>query len=202
VQGYYRVEYLYENPASGSAGTLVVRPGARPTWDKQADMKTVPLHGNKAAGRVALVDDADYEIVRSYRWCVWERPRPPGRTSGPYAEAFVMRNGRQKHILMHKLLTGYPKTDHVNGDGLDNQRSNLRPATQGQNAMNRRSKLGTSSKFKGVSWDRKARKWHAFIKLDGRQKHLGFFTEEEAAARAYDSAARELFGEYAKPNFA
>jgi AP2 domain len=160
-------------------------------------MKTVPLYGAKAAGRVALVDDDDYDLVMRYRWYVHEQVKRPGRRSlGPYAVVTAPRL-----ILMHRLITGYARTDHINHDTLDNRRANLRAATHVQNMRNQRPWVKASSRFKGVTWDRSHSKWRARIWVGDKCHHLGRFTSEEEAARAYDEAARELFGEYAYLNF-
>lgn len=159
-------------------------------------MRTVPLYGKVAAGRVALVDDADYEMVSRYRWNVREQKSSRGTVWGPYAKAKVP-GGQGACVFMHKLLTGWPATDHRNGDGLDNQRSNLRPATAAQNNHNQRPWPGHSSRFKGVSWHRSRRRWQAQIKVDGKNRHLGFFASEEDAARVYETAALEIQGSYA-----
>jgi hypothetical protein len=102
---------------------------------------------------------------------------------------------------MHKMLTGWPQTDHIDHNGLNNQRSNLRPATGGRNLQNARKRAGASSVHKGVSWDSSHSKWLARICVDGHQRFLGYCLSEEDAARAYDSAAREAFGAYACLNF-
>ena len=163
-------------------------------------MKTVPLHGAKAAGRVALVDDDDYELVSGYRWRVWERRRGPnGAIWGPYAVASVSSR-RGGCIQMHQLITGWPMTDHRNGNGLDNQRSNLRPATVAQNTQNARPQAGSSSRYKGVTWHKKLSKWQAEIKVGGKHRYLGVFVSEEDAALAYNVAALEAYGEYAYLN--
>ena len=162
-------------------------------------MMTVPLHGRIAAGRVALVDDEDYELVMQYRWNVFEETRN-GLLHGPYAITSRTVAGKPRNMRMHQLLTDWPRTDHINHDGLDNQRHNLRPATGAQNQWNARSGSGTS-KYKGVNWDRRYGKWRAVIRPAGRQQHLGYFASEEAAARAYDAAALEIGGEYAYINF-
>ena len=95
-------------------------------------MMTVPLGGKKAAGRVALVDDEDYELVNQYRWHVREDARP-GHRSGPYAGTCLPGpGGKFVFVFMHTLVTDFPKPDHIDGNGLNNQRSNLRPATAGQ----------------------------------------------------------------------
>lgn len=165
-------------------------------------MKTVPLGGKKAAGRVALVDDEDYELVMQYKWTVWEPERrgPGQRPNGPYAITNVTVGGRQRSVRMHKMLTGWPLTDHIDHDGLNNQRSNLRPATWGENARNARPRQGCSSQYKGVSQARRGL-WVAYIDLDGCRSDLGYFVSETEAACAYDAAARELHGEFACTNF-
>lgn len=159
-------------------------------------MKTVPLYGKKAAGRVALVDDDDYELVMRYRWRVWEKPHGPGQRTQPYAATNPRINGRKTYLPMHRLITGYAQTDHINHDSLDNQRSNLRPATTQQNAQNQRSKIGSSSRYRGVSLFRRTGRWQ--VMFNGR--YIGTFVCEEDAADAYDAAALETWGEYAYLN--
>lgn len=162
----------------------------------------VPLYGKWARGRVALVDVEDFDLVMQYRWSVMEAVRGRGR-SGPYAvtSSICDANGKQRTTRMHVLIMGQLWIDHVNGDGLDNRRSNLRPATVAQNNRNRRPTVGTSSQFKGVRWYPPREKWNARIGHNGKLRHLGYFEDEIEAAKAYDEAARLLFGEYARPNF-
>jgi hypothetical protein len=167
-------------------------------------MRTVTLSGQKAAGRVALVDDADYELVSRYKWHLHEQDRGAGRrTAGPYARTGVYNpaDRRTKMILMHVLITGISTgIDHANGNGLDNQRSNLRPSGQGLNTANARAAVGKSSRFKGVRRHREG-KWEARIRIGGCPTYLGLFAAEEDAARAYDIAAVAQWGEFARPNF-
>lgn len=165
---------------------------------EQIDMMTVPLHGKKAAGRVALVDDEDYGFVLPYRWNL-----QPCRTSGAYAiaNAIRFRDGKPTTVKMHQVITGWAITDHINGDGLDNRRANLRPATPAQNAQNRRKHRPTSSQYKGVSWNKRERAWVALLRSRPRITYLGKFASEVEAARAYDAAALEAWGEYACLNF-
>jgi hypothetical protein len=170
-------------------------------------MKTVPLYGKVAAGRVALVDDADYDLVMQHRWNVQERTRPNGSKIGPYAFTSDCGSDRTVIVWLHRLLMpGVAQVDHEDGDGLNNQRSNLRPATNMQNHANERKTRTyggrpTSSRFKGVYWHKAAGKWLAQIGADGKHRYLGLFADEAEAARAYDAAAREAFGEFAKVNF-
>lgn len=166
--------------------------------------REVPLYGKKASGRVALVDEADYELVMQYRWRLWENVRLCGSTAGPYALTTApaeCAGGKRREIRMHKLITGWEQTDHRNHDGLDNQRHNLRDATGAQNNRNRRPEAGTASPYKGVCWHGQAGKWFAKIWVQDRSVCLGFYVDPEDAARAYDAAAREHFGEFAWFNF-
>jgi hypothetical protein len=108
-------------------------------------------------------------------------------------------------IPLHRAIINAPKglyVDHINGDTLDNRRANLRIATNSQNQANRiRLKSGTSSRYRGVTWNKASQKWQAGIKCNLKSTHLGLFESEEEAARAYDRAAREMFGSFARPNF-
>jgi hypothetical protein len=105
---------------------------------------------------------------------------------------------------MHRQLLGLTdpseQVDHRNHDGLDNRRENLRPCTNQQNQHNQRKRAGCTSRYKGVHWDFRNGSWRAAIKAEGRTIHLGRFQDEDDAARAYDDAARRLFGEFALTN--
>lgn len=164
-------------------------------------MRTIALNGKKAAGRVALIDDADYELVGQYSWHVIEKLKGLRGNHGPYAEAWMPRNGKQVRVLMHRLLVDYREVDHADGNGLNNQRSNLRPITvHGQNQANSKPRRGYTSKFKGVSWAAQGY-WRADIMVKRRRTNLGYFKTEEDAARAYDAAAVAAWAEYARVNF-
>lgn len=162
-------------------------------------MKTVHLGGKKAAGRVALVDDEDYDLVLPYNWyCV--EVTTPGKRSGPYARTTVFSDtGKSGALFMHNLIVDYPKPDHIDGDGLNNQRSNLRRVSASQSAINRRT-WGRSA-YRGVCWYRRYSKWNATITYRRKSRNLGYFASEEDAALAYDAAARELHGAFARLNF-
>ena len=168
-------------------------------------MQEIPLTGKNAHGRVTRIDDGDLELVTRYRWRVHE-----SRVTGlSWAVAYMSLCGGKygggegiSNFPMHTLITGFALTDHRNGDGLDNQRSNLREATYAQNAWNRRAKQGSQTGFKGVNWSGdRTRRWQARIMKDGKRCFLGNFDTPVEAALAYDAAARALFGEFAWVNF-
>jgi hypothetical protein len=150
-------------------------------------------------GMVAIVDDEDAYLA-AYNWCA----SPEASTR--YAVRGVRRGGRQVTIRLHRVITNAPPgfdVDHINGNGLDCRRSNLRVVTRAQNTRNARRRRDNTSGFKGVSWSAKAGRWSARVGsgIRGKRIWLGYFSTKEAAARAYDDAARAQYGQYASPNF-
>ena len=164
-------------------------------------MRTVPHSGKKAAGRIALVDDEDYDLIEQYRWYVEERIFPSGSISGPYARTSIHVKHKYILVFMHIMITGWSQVDHKNHNGLDNQRKNLRQADNFQNQANRKRDFDSTSPYKGVTWSKTSGKWIARISIGGVRRSLGYFTDETEAAHAYDTAAAEAFGEYAWINF-
>jgi hypothetical protein len=155
----------------------------------------VPL----SQGLVALVDQADLQRVLAVG--SWHVNR--GGES-VYAQHSSSLDGRTTHVSMHRfVLDAGPgqEVDHVNHDGLDNRRANLRLCGAAQNQANQPKAAGASSRFKGVTWRSGRRRWEASIKVAYRTRFLGRFGTEEAAARAYDAAAVEAFGTFAVLNF-
>lgn len=153
-------------------------------------MKLIPL----SKGLFAKIDDADYSLVAKFAW--WSTTSPHSKTN--YAEGFI--SSRKKKIKMHHLITGERRVDHRNGDGLDNQRSNLRPCTHAQNMKNRRPRSGTKAGFKGVYYSKGSRKWVAEIVSDGQWHYLGLHLTPRQAALAYNEAAIKYHGEFARLN--
>lgn len=157
-------------------------------------MREIPL----TQGLVALVDDSDYEAVSQFRWYAHRQ-----RRFNVYAKRSVAdptRRQRQLGVSMHCWLLGALGVDHINGDGLDNRRANLRVATPQQNRANCHAVEGTSL-FRGVYLYKRSRRWVAQINHGGHKVWIGVFVDQEAAARAYDEHAREVFGEFAALNF-
>jgi len=162
-------------------------PNFRPKPAEPAgDVKRIPL----GDGRYALVDAADYEHLSQYTWYL--------------ANDYAARRENGKIVLMHAQIMKPPKgmmVDHANHSKLDNTRANLRICTRQENMWNARKHSDAASVFKGVGLRKRDQRWYARIYVEGRQVWLGFFTEEAEAARAYDRAAVEHFGEFACVNF-
>ncbi len=130
-------------------------------------------------GKYTLVDNDDYEILNNYKWYAKR-----GTNTFYAARSILNKDGNQKTIRMHRLLMDAPdslEVDHKDGNGLNNQRSNIRLATKSQNRMNRPKQSRNISGFKGVSWDKIHRAWIAYITLDGVQKNLGYFKSKQEA---------------------
>ena len=152
--------------------------------------KLIPL----TQAKFAIVDAEDYEWLNQYKW----HAKKHKNTS--YAE--TQKNG--KLIKMHRLITSAPPhlfVDHRDHNGLNNRRYNLRLCTNQQNVFNRRPRPGGTSKYKGVYWHKKTKKYTAAIKANGKRYYLGYFDDEIEAAVVYDIKAMELFGEFAYLNF-
>lgn len=156
-------------------------------------MKTIPL----TMGVAAIVDDEDYDrIVAMGKWCASKRPHTF------YGIRAVRRDdGTRTSRHMHAAITGWDFVDHIDGNGLNNTRGNLRPADRAQNSCNSRRRTDNKSGYRGVSWSRTNDKWRAVIHRYGKRTHLGYYATADEAARAYDDAAREMHGAFATLNF-
>lgn len=154
-----------------------------------SDIRFIPL----TKGYVAIVDADDYERLAQYKWQV----------SKARNNLYAARKQGGMTIKMHRQILNAPRhlyCDHINHNGLDNRKCNLRLCTPAQNTYNKRPLPNSTSKYKGVSWDRKARKWQAEIRHHSRTIHIGYFEYELDDAIAYDDYAIELFGEFAYLN--
>ncbi len=146
-------------------------------------------------GQVTLVDNEDFHKLNQYKW------RVNTRRLNLYA---IRRNGKMTSSRMHREILNAPlgmEIDHIDGNGLNNQRSNLRVVTHMQNMQNAKTHRDNVSGFKGLSWDRKACKWMVRIQLEKKYLFLGLFKYKWSAVKAYDRAALKFFGRYAKLNF-
>jgi len=152
--------------------------------------KEIPL----THGKIALVDDADYEWLRQWRWSAWSHKR------NWYA---IRYQGKpRKNIFMHVEIIKPSECmviDHRDRNGLNNQRYNLRECTNVQNFRNRRRQINNTSGYIGV--DKNRGRWRARVDFYGKKIHVYYGYDLEAAARAYDAKAFELFGEFASLNF-
>ena len=145
-------------------------------------------------GKVAIVDDADYEWLSAFKWYC-SADGYAGRTWSQWEDGGVVRRWtEQMHVIIMGKRPGM-QIDHANGNTLDNRRSNLRHATLSQNRANRRRRKEFSSKYKGVH--RHGDRWTSTICLNGEHFHLGRFKTQEEAAAVYAKAAREKFGDFA-----
>lgn len=159
-------------------------------------MKQIPL----SQGKFALVDDEDYEFLMQWKWY----------TYWSWNTFYVARNssikgGKKKCFLkIHRVILNVSDSnlyvDHIDGNGLNNQKSNLRVCTNSENSRNRGAQANNKSGFKGVCWYAKGSKWHAQITVNKNNVHIGYFDIKEDAAHAYNEAAKKYHGEFAKMN--
>lgn len=149
--------------------------------------KQIPL----TQGKFALVDDEDYDFLIQWKWYY--------KTEG-YAARNERTNKGRKTVRMHRVIMNTPhgmETDHADGNRLNNLKSNLRICTKSENQRNQTPK---KHKHKGAFFDKHDGKWSAHIRINGKPKRIGRFSSEVDAARAYNKAAVEIYGEFAKLN--
>jgi len=168
-------------------------------------MVLIPLRGKVAAGRcTSVADDVAGEVLK-HRWhCDGEgyacRNVYCGRQDGKQKNLRIWMHCEVVRLHGTEISDGQ-EVDHINGDKLDNRwPENLRVATRSQNTANSKPHTGTS-RYKGVSWNKRDRRWKAQIRHNGKLLYLGYFTDQIEAAKAYDTAALRLHGEYARCNF-
>ena len=151
-------------------------------------MKYIPLSGEVGAGKFIIVDDQDYDYLSQQKW----------HWSHGYAIQNIYIPGgnraRKKLYIHHLILVTNGMIDHINGDKLDNRRSNLRECTFSQNVGNTGLRKNNKSGFKGVHWSKKDKKWRAVFRRDG----LGLFDDLNEAATAYQQAHHKFYGEFSR----
>lgn len=166
-------------------------------------MKTITL----TLGCEALVDDEDFERVNQYKWLAHLNHNV--LYGGRRAKKIEREHGSPQHIFLHRFILGTKpgiSVDHIDGNGLNNQKSNLRECTMSQNIANSRRRRDNTSGYKGVHWHKGYKypsgawrirpKWSARISLKGKRISLGYFTTKEEAAKAYALAAKKYHGEF------
>lgn len=163
-------------------------------------VKKIDISTPKYPDTYALVDDDDYERIISFG--KWRAMR--GKTT-LYAVRWVLVGRHKKIHMMHRAVMGlnperFPSVDHINHNGLDNRKSNLRVCTNSENGRNKSAQGNNASGYKGVSWKGRDKRWRATIRAMGKHIHLGTFDTPEAAADAYDKAALKYHGEFARTN--
>ena len=159
-------------------------------------MKFVQITQNK----FAIVDDEDFERINQYKW----HATKAGNTYYASHSTWNSSRKRKSAIFMHRIILRAPKgmcVDHINGNGLDNRKINLRLCTAQQNSQYRPHHNLGSSQYHGVHWHKKKKRWQSLIETKGKCTFIGLFKTEEGAALAYDKKAKELFGEFATQNF-
>ncbi len=157
-------------------------------------MKRIPL----TKGKFALVDDEDYKWLNQWKWHAFKQKT----TNCWYARRIINTYEERFSLGMHRDILKPKKEndcDHIDGNGLNNRRSNLRECTRSQNSQNQVSTCG-SSKYKGVCWDKDKKKWLASIYWKGKNVYLARTNNEEDSAIYYNVAAQFLFGEFARLN--
>lgn len=155
-------------------------------------MKKIALTKNK----FAIVDDSDYDFLNKWKWHI-------NSTRGKYyaVRNIKLKNGKRSLVKMHRLIMDTSigmEVDHIDGDGLNNQRKNLRNCTKFENAKNRLIGKNNKSGFKGVSWNKQKKKWHAYISCNKKLMSLGFFSTKEDAYKSYCDACTKYHREFSK----
>lgn len=162
-------------------------------WNEQC---LIPL----TQGYYAIVDKDDYEMLSKFKWRV--KPSKSGVVYAFRRQYINGGKGKTTPIRMHRFIMNADDgqmVDHINGNGLDNRKSNLRFCCNQENAANRKKAHGTS-KYKGVNWHKAAKSWVAQATLNDKKIHLGYYKTEEEAALAYNKGAVIVFGEFARLN--
>lgn len=158
-------------------------------------MKTIPL----TQGKFTTVDDEDYQRLSGEKWYAMKN-----KNTWYSVRQKTIFPGIQKMILMHREIMNTPEgmdTDHRDGYGLNNQRDNLRVCAKVDNRHNSPVRKDSSSGYKGVRWNDKQKSWQARIVVSGKHIHVGYFSNKEDAARAYDKVAKQQHGEFFRSTF-
>lgn len=150
-------------------------------------------------GKVALVDDEDFEYLNQWKWHASRQ-----KNGKFYACRSIRINSKKECIIMHRLIVNNTDsklhTDHINGITLDNRKINLRICTNSQNQMNQKVQINNKNGFKGVHFNKEKKKYEVSITLNGIKNFLGRYNNIIDAAKVYNDAAIKFYGEFAKLN--
>lgn len=149
--------------------------------------KEIPVNTPDGQQFMMLVDDEDYELMSRFNW------RAQKDSAGGWRPFATIRP--------HRLLVNYELVDHINGEPMDNRKNNLRSASKQQNSANRGLQSNNTTGFKGIYFQKTTGKYRAHIQVNGKRISLGSHKTSIDAAKAYDTAASEHFGEFARLNF-
>ena len=154
-------------------------------------------------GKIALVDDCDFEWLSQYKWFAMKGSNSPHNF---YAARHAKVAGRWTTIQMHREILGLKVgdgniVDHKNWNGLDNRRENLRIANTVINAYNRNFQSNNTSGYRGTYWNKKNKKWTVQLTIDGKFRYFGSFSDPVKAAQTYDKLALQFGLKYAVLNF-
>ena len=150
-------------------------------------------------GKVTLVDDEDYEYLNQFKWFTAKN-----RNAFYAVRVLPRKDGKRITIWMHRVILNTPigmETDHIDHNGLNNTKVNLRVCSRTENGMNRCNNRNSASQYKGVCWNKQNTKWTAGIRINGKLKYLGYFDSEIEAAKCYDQAAILHQSGFANLNF-
>jgi hypothetical protein len=175
-----------------------LRPRPQITQPADPSYRIIALTQNQ----VTLVDTGDYDNLMKWHWYAWWNTH--AKCFYAVRTMTLEEDGCRGRIYMQRFILNAPAkfhVDHRDQCSLNNRRYNLRIATASQNGCNRGAQVNNKCGFKGVCWSRKDKRWGAYIKINRKVKFLGYSLNPEDAARAYDTAARELHGEFACLNF-
>ena len=149
-------------------------------------------------GKVALVDDDDFEYLNQFKWHVLI-----SRNTFYAIRHLRIKKKFVKSILMHRFIMNTDKglvVDHLNGNTLDNRKSNLRNCTHGENIRNQKLSIKNTSGYKGVSWSTNKKKWFTQIQCENKKIFIGYFINPIDAAKAFNEAAIKYHGQFANLN--
>lgn len=152
-------------------------------------------------GKIAIVDGEDFELLNQWKWYY---RKSAGKKTGYALRNQYMEGGIQKTIQMHRVILNCPdvstQVDHINGDGIDNRKSNLRTCTANGNVQNQGLRKCNTTGYKGIIFRPDLKKWQAYITADRKRIHLGYHQDKKIAALAYNEAALKYHGEFARLN--